>query len=73
MCTNYESLLIKPKMNANHISEYASTSGDRLLDRIYPVFEVALPKEGSKFDAKEAKCTQVSYNYPKEDNAVSSN
>jgi len=62
---------IKTIIDLRSCHEYASTSGDRLLDRIYPVFEVALPKEGSKFDAKEAKCTQVSYNYPKEDNAIS--
>jgi len=49
--------------------EYSTTNGDRLLDLIYPVFDVSLPKESSNFDGKDFKCTQVSYNYPDEDTA----
>jgi len=47
--------------------EYAQAKGERLLDRIYPVFEVSFPKDGTNFKAKEMKTTQVSYNYPEED------
>jgi len=50
--------------------EYAQSKGERLLDRIYPVFEVSFPKNGANFKAKEMKTTQVSYNYPEEDLAI---
>lgn len=61
---------VKTIIDLRSCHEYSSTSGDRLLDRIYPVFEVQIPKDGAKFNANEMKCTQVSYNYPEEDMAM---
>jgi hypothetical protein len=52
-------------------SEYNSATGDRLLDRVYTVFEVQLPKTAKKFNVTKLKTTQVSLNYTEEDFEVS--
>lgn len=61
---------IKTIIDLRSCHEYSTTSGERLLDRIYSVFDVSLPKESANFNANEMNCTQVSYNYPDEDKAI---
>jgi len=61
---------IKTIIDLRSCQEYSLAKGDCLLDRIYPVFDVSLPKDGNQFSAKDAKMTQVSYNFPEEETAL---